>query len=308
MEYLLTYGWAILIMLGAIAALFTLGLFSTGTLAPKAQPGNCQIQRPDGPGTTFLVSPAGLCAGEQPNFVATFTNTVIAYAPKSRPINSAWNGGSWTIVAWVRVDSMTGTPNNKFIAEETLGCTSGLWVNPDGSIGVQFQTIEWYGGNAINPCASAGGVGITSSVIVPYGTWAMATAEFQYGSQAGNYVTVCTNTVCTSQAWGTPPHGPDDYANYSYDWAFGSGSCCGSPNLVLDLSNLQLYNTALTQTQINEIYSYGIGGVPPYLQNLVGWWPLNGQLTDYSNEGGNATASGSITYTNAWSNGYTVLG
>ena len=40
MEYLMTYGWAILIILIAIAALFYLGVFSPST------PNNCRIQAP----------------------------------------------------------------------------------------------------------------------------------------------------------------------------------------------------------------------------------------------------------------------
>ncbi len=41
MEYLMTYGWAILIISVVLAALFRLGVFS-GVLSPRARLGQCQ--------------------------------------------------------------------------------------------------------------------------------------------------------------------------------------------------------------------------------------------------------------------------
>ena len=51
MEYLMTYGWAILIIAVALGALFELGVFNSATFASKAQPGACQVYRPNGPGS-----------------------------------------------------------------------------------------------------------------------------------------------------------------------------------------------------------------------------------------------------------------
>ena len=41
MEYLMTYGWSILIIAIVIAAMFQLGVFSSLQLAPKIPPGSC---------------------------------------------------------------------------------------------------------------------------------------------------------------------------------------------------------------------------------------------------------------------------
>ena len=38
MEYLMTYGWAILIIAVVLGALFSLGIFNPAFLAPKVQP------------------------------------------------------------------------------------------------------------------------------------------------------------------------------------------------------------------------------------------------------------------------------
>ena len=72
MEYLMTYGWAILIIAVVLAALFELGVFNPMTFAPKAPPGSCQVVRPEGVGTTNFISLSGECNGELPQYVAQF--------------------------------------------------------------------------------------------------------------------------------------------------------------------------------------------------------------------------------------------
>ena len=70
------------------------------------------------------------------------------------------------------------------------------------------------------------------------------------------------------------------------------------------LANVQLYNTSLSNLEINTLYQEGIGGAPINLQNLVGWWPLNGNANDYSGNGNNGM-SNNVTYTSDWYSGYT---
>ncbi|MEM3839367.1 MAG: hypothetical protein QXF01_02190, partial [Candidatus Micrarchaeaceae archaeon] len=72
MEYLMTYGWAILAIGIVLGALYSLGIFNSLNLAPKAQPGGCQVFRPDGPNTTSFISLEGVCNGELPEYVADF--------------------------------------------------------------------------------------------------------------------------------------------------------------------------------------------------------------------------------------------
>ncbi|MEM3781662.1 MAG: hypothetical protein QXT43_01715, partial [Candidatus Micrarchaeaceae archaeon] len=71
MEYLMTYGWAILIIAVVLGALFELGVFNSNTFAPKAPPGACQVFRPNGPGTTSFINLEGLCNGELPEYVGS---------------------------------------------------------------------------------------------------------------------------------------------------------------------------------------------------------------------------------------------
>ena len=61
MEYLMTYGWAILIIAIVLGVLYYLGVFNATNLAPHAQPGSCQVYRPDGPGSLQFLSLQGTC-------------------------------------------------------------------------------------------------------------------------------------------------------------------------------------------------------------------------------------------------------
>ncbi len=53
------------------------------------------------------------------------------------------------------------------------------------------------------------------------------------------------------------------------------------------------------------LYADGIGGVPVRPDTLVGWWPLNGDAKDYSGNGNNGAIT-AVTYTSAWTSGYTL--
>ena len=83
-----------------------------------------------------------------------------------------------------------------------------------------------------------------------------------------------------------------------YDPEIGSG-------MIGSFANVQLYNTSLDQNSITALYQEGIGGAPIDLQNLVGWWPLNGNVNDYSGNGNDGTPN-NVTYTSSWTSGYSA--
>ncbi|MCL5239473.1 MAG: LamG domain-containing protein [Candidatus Marsarchaeota archaeon] len=76
----------------------------------------------------------------------------------------------------------------------------------------------------------------------------------------------------------------------------------GVPNTYF--ANLQAYNTSLTANEIQALYLEGIGGAPIKPQNIVGWWPLNGNANDYSGNNNNGVPTNMV-YTNQWLSGYT---
>ncbi|MGC8688398.1 MAG: hypothetical protein ACP5RQ_03310, partial [Candidatus Micrarchaeia archaeon] len=78
--------------------------------------------------------------------------------------------------------------------------------------------------------------------------------------------------------------------------------CCGYDYNGL-LANIQFYNTSLSSNEIQSLYQEGIGGVPINLQNLTGWWPLNGNANDYSGNNQNGIPN-NVVFTSLWENGY----
>jgi hypothetical protein len=85
----------------------------------------------------------------------------------------------------------------------------------------------------------------------------------------------------------------DNMGNVADSGALDIGyACCSSTNFNGLISDVQVYNTALTSAQIANIYAEGLGGAPATTANLVGWWPLNGNANDYSGQGNNGAVSG----------------
>ncbi len=62
-----------------------------------------------------------------------------------------------------------------------------------------------------------------------------------------------------------------------------------------NITNVQLYNASLSETTLHKLFEEGIAGKPVQSQNLVGWWPLNGNANDYSGNNNNGVAY-NVTY------------
>ncbi len=46
------------------------------------------------------------------------------------------------------------------------------------------------------------------------------------------------------------------------------------------IADVQIYNTSISANDVTALFQEGIGGIPQNTQNLVGWWPLNGNTDD----------------------------
>ncbi len=64
------------------------------------------------------------------------------------------------------------------------------------------------------------------------------------------------------------------------------------------MSNIQIYNSSLSSQQVESLYHKGITGIPLNTQNLIGWWPLDGNANDYSLNNNSANNSTGVTYKN----------
>ena len=272
MEYLMTYGWAILIIAVVLGALYYLGVFNTANLAPRAQPGSCKVVRPNGPGTTTFINLAGICNGQLPQFVANFdgvsSNVVVGNVPNLNIINSI------TVSMW----------GKSSITTDSYWATRGRYNSKGWSI--YQQTGRWT--PAITTTSNTYIITGTSGTMV-VNTWYHFVLVYD-GANFCVYANGAAYSTCKSAS------GTIDYGSYT-DTVIGYGG--SSYYFNGQITNVQIYNTSLSLSEIQGLYTEGIGGAPTRLQNLVGWWPLNGNPNDYSGNGNNGAAIG-VLFTSTW--------
>ena len=271
MEYLMTYGWAILIIAVVLVALFRMGVLNSANFAPKAQPGSCQVFK-----TVEGTSLEGTCNNELPQYVARFdgVDSVITVG-NNQNLHFA---GPFSVVAWVYMpaEQTSGAPE---VINDYNGAYKGyqLYVN-SGNI-----VFFYVGGSSSGEfCASAQTISLK--------TWYQIVGI--YNGIAPNVYVDGVQTSCSAFSpivaeSGTTSIGEANWYNEYFD---------GS------ISNIQLYNTSLSANDVAALYYEGIGGAPFDVQNLVGWWPLNGNANDYS--GNNNGAATNVIYTGSWTSGY----
>ena len=278
MEYLMTYGWAILIIAIALVVLFQFGLFSSTTFTGKAAPGLCSVYRPDGPGTINFISTEGTCNNEIPQYVASFDGSSLISASSSIPQMS-----SITMTAWIYMPVIPG--NNAGIVGLTPNYCGALSMFPNGGCNIQACM------DAVNPATQAA---IDSATCVSTNKWYFVAVYSNQDTKIfGVYVdghstnsTFSGNTISANEI---------SIGEFESQGAYFNGY----------ISNIQIYNTALSSNNINALYLEGIGGAPVDLHNLVGWWPLNGNANDYSGNNNKGQINGGVTFTSSWESGYT---
>ena len=132
MEYLMTYGWAILIIAVVLGALFQLGVFS-GFASPRAPPGSCQVIRPNGPLSSQFINLGGVCSGELPEYVGSFNGASDIYV--GNPVDLQITN-IITMSAWVNPGaSQTNTNPSIFDkgGNHCTGCGYGIALNSLGA-------------------------------------------------------------------------------------------------------------------------------------------------------------------------------
>jgi hypothetical protein len=263
MEYLMTYGWAILIIALTLAVLYSLGIMNPKNFLPRAPPGSCFVFRPNGPGTTDFVSLQGTC-GYLPMYVASF-NGVNGYVgiPNSQSLNIV--GNQITLSLWFKV--------NDYRSHTLLSKHSyGLWLTSSG--GLEFLL------------AISGTYQILVTGSYNTGVWIYFVGVYDGASMKVYKNSVLQGTLSITGNIGDSSSNSllIGEADLGAAWAYGT------------ISNVQIYNTALTPQEIQYLYQQGLGGAPVRLQNLVGWWPLNGDAKDYSGNNNHGTIYGGVTF------------
>ena len=263
------------------------------------------------PGQTFPgpYFSSGAVSGTTSTFsqgtVANLTNGYI-YTPASKSINAIWQSGhAYTLVEWVNLKSLGGN-HNTYLIQEARGCTSGTALDQINISSSQLNTtdftgfeVQWYGG--ADTCTSAGGIFVgnngesATAPIIPYRQWVMITGIFKYNGVGVGWIAVCTDATCLNNTYTGSTQLPGGPANYSdpnqyINYIAGTGGLYGK------VANIQMYSAALSASQVTELYDLGLSGIPIQSKNLVGWWPLDGNLNDYSGNGNTASSGGTVSF------------
>jgi hypothetical protein len=287
MEYLMTYGWAILIIAVVLGALFQLGVFNANNFAPKAPPGSCQVFRPYGPGTTQFINLEGICNGEMPQYVAYFAGN---------GANSVYSSNTYITAT---LQSMAGT-NTIY--------TMTAWIMPSTSVSpnMPFFGFQSYQAFELFRC----GIGTSSCELGLHrcssaDTWESALPVIRLGTW--HFVAVSVdppNYYFQLDGNGTSVGNGNTYHNTGNIVLGTQFAQCDGTTFSGYLANVQIYNTSLSANQIQALYLEGIGGAPIDLQHLVAWYPLNGDANDYSGNGNNGVPS-NVKFVSNWWQGYT---
>ncbi len=292
MEYLMTYGWAILIIAVVLGALFELGFFNSSALAPKVGPGSCQVYRPEGPGTIAFESLAGTCNNELPQYVASFNSLrfgSISTGQSGLPVGAS----SRSVFAWVYFDGNYTGPNPTSSYSMVFSYGTPYKPNQDGmsQLGID-QGLVYFDGFANDAYA-------TNTVAILYGSWHFIGYTYSYNSpdvtlyidnQEEPVPLSLNEPLNTSLLYSNIGY----YQGYMYPWYYQGY-----------VSNIQVYNTSLSPGEVTALYDEGIGGAPIDLSNLVAWWPLNGNANDYSGNQNNGVPY-NVLFTTSWTYRYTA--
>ena len=287
MEYLMTYGWAILIIAVVLAVLFQLGVFSGGNFLPHAQPGSCQVSR-----TIAGTSLEGQCNGMLPEYAATFSQSPAGYITATDQQSSYQK---LTVSFWIDPQNNGYWGNSGNYYEDAVALAS--------SAGCGSATEFFYIEASINPPVesfSIGGARNFPGVHLTPNTWQTLVGVFD-----GSYLTVYLDGAQIGSPVLTNGNTVTSATNVMISGSNPIPSVAGCNPISGMLSNVQIYNTSLSSAEISALYLEGIGGAPIRPQNIVGWWPLNGNANDYSGNNNNGQLN-SVTFSSSWESGYTA--
>ena len=226
---------------------------------------------------------SGTSSSFSQNTVANITNQSYITISNSTTMYNIWHGSdTYTLVYWAKLKSAYSNcqnPSNSCSAgiEDTEGCVSGSYKFYYNATYFSARELEWTG---VNGCSSGSTSQDSPSLPAPYNKWVMITAVLDYGSS--NALTICIDSLCDSNSYTLA--GPDLYNT-------GSTIIMGTNQANGKLSNVQLYDTALSHNQIKILYEEGYAGIPVTVNGLIAWLPLDGNANDYSGNNNNGVAT-----------------
>ncbi len=179
-----------------------------------------------------------------------------------------YSNGQVTYVVWFKTNSLTSAQG---IMAQYGAPYIDLWLPGTGQLRYELYTSTMSGGafTATLPLAN---------------TWYQAVLIYNGATMVGYLNGVPVQGSVTTSGGTMVTVSPLALGNYA-------GYLNGS------LANVQVYGTALSQGQVQQLYQGGISGTPLSGAGLVGWWPLNGNAQDYSGNNDNGNVVGPLTYT-----------
>ena len=196
-------------------------------------------------------------------------------------INGSFNGGfsvntpiSITLVGWVN-DPTGNNIAEVAVGSETYGCSTHLYEAGLNSYG--SNTLTYHG------CCYDSSSSAINNFNRGDGKWHFIAIIYSYPAQT---ITFINNNTVQTDSW---PSSAPSLGGRSF--LIGQDMCDHWDTYGYE-ANLQVYNTALSISQIQNLYSEGRGGAPIPNAGLVGWWPLDGNANDYSGNGDIGVNSG----------------
>ncbi len=279
MEYLMTYGWSILIITVILGALYSVGAFGSSNIGPRAPPGNCKIFRSSGEANL-----EGTCGGVLPQQVAQFNGQSSYVTLTGGSSITTFPANTITISAWINPTTLSGTQD--IIDQRYESSYSGYEFAVSGS-----DLYYRYNANSVAWANIASTAGLPAA-----NQWYQVAATYNgyFVNFYENGAPLGSTVAATGNIYSTSGYNPFIGTYASAATYFFSGS----------IADLQVYNTTLDANQMMALYIKGIGAAPIDPYHIVGWWPLNGNPNDYSgnNDGGSAT---NVLYSGSWLTGYT---
>jgi hypothetical protein len=286
MENLAPYGWVLLILILLLAALWQAGVFNTSHQAPREQPGSCKVSKQMVFGSGVQVSMVGSCGNMLPKFVAQFSGTNsyigIPYYGTLYPAQSI------TVSLWFKTTEPIIT-TSQLLNTASIGtdCVDGAYCMRMANSSIYFGVRTPSGGWQSTYAASTQ---LQSAQQINGGNWNNVVGVYD-GSKVYIYWDgTLENSVAATGAMLL------DTNDITVADTFGE-------NYQGSISNVQIYNISLSASEVQKLYDEGIGGVPLPLPNIEGWWPLNGDVVDYSGSGLNGGLTG-VVMNSSWSSGY----
>ena len=276
MEYLMTYGWAILAIAVVMVSLYSLGIFNLGNLQPSATPGSCQIIK-----TAAQTNLAGQCNNLIPKYVGQFNGATSYITVADSKVQRSMT--SITLVGWMNSPTTDVNSYDMIVAKYGLNITGYSLYLTGGALRCTLY----------NP--TGGPVDHSAFSNIHDGKWHFVACTFDGSTMTlyedGTNTASWSGTWPVAGAWATAPLG----IGYR-----------GGLNLNGYIADVQVYNASLDSSSIKALYREGIGGVPVDLQHIVAWYPLNGNGNDYSGFNNNANMSNivNVIWNANWQTGY----